>query len=207
MSQPEPRETDADLVPRILRRDAPALDRWFNLYADAVYGFAFYRVGRNPDLAADVTQETFTRALQQLEKFDPERGPMIAWLCTLSRNCIRDALRRRGEQPLAALWNSVDDSLQQIYADLDRTPLSPDVLEARETQDLVGMTLAHLPETYRSVLQAKYVEEKSLEAIAQERDSTRDAIKGLLKRARTAFKQTFVTLAGTVSNLEEVGGA
>jgi len=207
VTNPDRPDPDADLVTRMRRREPPALADWFNRHADAVYGFAFYRVGRQPDLAADVTQETFTRALQQLDKFDPERGPMIAWLCTLSRNCIRDALRQRGERPLAALWDSVDQTLQRVYADLDRSPLSPDVLEARETQDLVGMTLANLPETYRSVLQAKYVEEKSLEEIAEERESTRDAIKGLLKRARAAFKQTFVTLAGTVSGLEEVGGA
>jgi len=189
------------------RRDADALARWFNRYADGVYGFAFYRVGRDADLAAEVTQETFTRALQKLDDFDPERGAMIAWLCMLSRNCIRDALRHRGHLPLAALWDSIDSSLQRIYADLDRSPLGPEVVEARETRNLVGMTLANLPETYRTVLQAKYVDEKSLKQIAEERAVTTDAIKGLLKRARKAFKQTFATLAGTAPYLEELGGA
>ena len=206
MPRPKRTESDAELVRQMRRRDKHALARWVDLHADAVYGFAFYRVGRNPDLASEVTQETFTRALQQLGRFDPERGPMIAWLCTLSRNCIREALRQRGHQPLAALWDSVDNSLQRVYADLDRAPLGPDVVEARETRGLVGMTLANLPETYRCVLQAKYMEDKSLKQIADERESTTDAIKGLLKRARKAFKQTFATLAGTMPHLEELGG-
>jgi len=189
------------------RREPDALETWFNLHADGVYGFAFYRVGRNDDLAAEVTQETFTRALQRLEAFDPDRGPMIAWLCTLSRNCIRDVLRSRGHKPLAALWDSVDRSLQRLYAELDRTPISAELVEARETQDLVGMTLANLPEPYRAVLQAKYMDDKSLRQIAAERSATVDTVKGLIKRARKAFKQTFSALAGTAVHVEELGGA
>lgn len=199
-------ESDLDLIRRMRRGDAAALTAWFHLYADAVHGFAFYRVGRDDDLAAEVTQETFARALGKLGSFDPRRGPMIAWLCTLSRNCIRDALRARGRGPLADLWDSVDGALQRVYAELDRAPLGPEVVEARETRELVGMALTHLPEAYRSVLRAKYMEDKTLRQIASERQTTTDAVKGLLKRARKAFKQTFATLAGTACHLEELGG-
>lgn len=200
-------ESDAELARRMHRRDPQALETWFNLHADAVYGFAFYRVGRNADLAAEVTQETFTRALQRLDAYDPDRGPMVSWLCTMSRNCIRDVLRQRGHQPLAALWDSVDRSLLRLYAELDRTPMSVEIAESKETQDLVGVTLANLPETYRTVLMAKYMDDKSLQQIADDRSTTVDAVKGLLKRARKAFKQTFGALAGTAVHLEELGGA
>jgi len=206
LSQPAQSESDASLVRRMRRGDAAALTNWFGLYADAVYGFAFYRVGRDADLAADVTQDTFAKALTKLGDFDPARGPMIAWLCTLSRNCIRDALRARGHGPLATLWDSVDGTLQRVYDELDRSPLGLEVVEAKETQELVGMTLTNLPEAYRSVLQARYMQEKSLRQIAAERATTTDAVKALIRRARKAFKQTFATLAGTACHLEELGG-
>jgi len=189
------------------RRDPAALETWFNLHADAVYGFAFYRVGRNADLAAEVTQETFTRALQRLDAFDPDRGAMVSWLCTMSRNCIRDVLSQRGHKPLAAMWDSVDRSLLRLYAELDRTPMSVEIAESKETQDLVGMTLANLPLTYRTVLTAKYMDDQSLQQIATDRAISVDAVKGLLKRARKAFKQTFGAMAGTAVHIEELGGA
>ena len=191
-------ESDAQLVRRMRRGDADALTRWFHRNVDGVYGFAYYRVGRDGDLAADVTQETFARALAKLAAFDPERGTMIAWLCTLSRNCIRDVLRQRGRGQLAALWEVVDDSLRRVCDEIDRSPLGLEIVEARETRDLVAMTLTNLPETHRSVLEAKYMHGKSLRQIADERRTTVDAVKGLVKRARKAFKQTFVTLAGAV---------
>ncbi len=188
------------------RGDQDALTQWFGLHADGVYGFVFYRVGRDADVAAEVTQETFARALARLADFDPGRGGMIAWLCTLSRNCIRDALRQHGHAPLAALWDSVDENLGRVFEALDTSPLAPDLVEARETRQLVGMTLTNLPETYRTVLQAKYVDDQSLQQIARGREISVDAVKGLLKRARKAFKETFAALAGTVPYLEELGG-
>ena len=204
MRRDERPETDQDMARRMRRGDTHALALWYHRHVDGVHGFVFYRVGRDPDLAAEVTQETFTRALSKLGEFDAERGPMIAWLCTLSRNCIREALRQRGHVPLASLWDSVDGSLRRIYEELDREPLSADLVEAQETRELVGMALSNLPEKYRSVLREKYVEGRPLAEIAEARAGTTDAIKGLLKRARKAFRQTFAALAGTRPYLEEL---
>ena len=206
MTRDERPETDQNLVRRMRHGDADALALWYQRYVDGVYGFAFYRVGRDPDLAAEVTRETFTRAIPRLGEFRSERGPMIAWLCTLSRNCIREVLRQRGHEPLASLWDSVDGSLQRIYEQLDREPLAAEVVEARETQELVGMALVNLPEKYSVVLRERYMEGKPLDRIAQESGSTTDAVKGLIKRARKAFKQTFAALAGARPYLEELGG-
>ena len=191
-------EPDAALAARMRRGDREALGEWFARHADGVYGFAFYRVGRDADLAAEVTQETFTRAMERLDDFDAARGPMIAWLCTLSRNCIRDALRQRGRGALAAMWDSLDGSLQRVHEELDRCPLAPELLEAQETRDLVGMTLTNLPAMYRRILRAKYIDDRTLEQIAGELATTVDAVKGLLKRARKVFRETFAVLGGAV---------
>ena len=73
--------------------DPTALQAWFDDHVDGLYGFIYYRVGNDPDAAADVTQSTFERALESLGKFDPERGSMATWLRITSRNLIRDYLK------------------------------------------------------------------------------------------------------------------
>ena len=57
------------------------------------------------------------------------------------------------------------------------------------------MALANLPSHYETVLRAKYMDEQSMETIAVAADLTIDAVKGRLKRARLAFKETFITLS------------
>ena len=84
---------------------------------------------------------------------------------------------------------------------MTRTYNRRDVLARSETRDLVTMTIAHLPETYRVALARKYVDDKSLEDLASEMGLSVDAAKSLLARARRAFKETFSTLGHA---LEEV---
>lgn len=177
------------------RGDAAAIGRFYDAHVDALYAFVFYRVGRDASLAEDVVQETFTRALAQVAAYEPSRGSVVAWLCTLSRNAIRDQLRAHGRsQELADTWERIDASLAQIFESLAQSPLPGDVLERAETRALVNMTITHLPEQYRTVLARKYVDGASLEAIADDLGVSAEAVKSLLARARRAFRDTFATL-------------
>jgi RNA polymerase sigma-70 factor (ECF subfamily) len=185
---------DADLR-AAARGDAGAIGRLYDAHVDALYAFVFYRVGRDAALAEDVVQETFTVALGRVGEYDAARGSVMAWLCTLSRNVIRDQLRaHRRSDELAATWDRLDASLAQIFDGLERAPLPGEALEHAEIRHLVNVTIAHLPEPYRVVLARKYVDGDSIEALAGDLGLSPDAVKSLLARARRAFRDTFATL-------------
>jgi RNA polymerase sigma-70 factor, ECF subfamily len=191
---------------RLLRKaaagDERALDHFYETHVDGLYAFVFYRVDRDPALAEDVVQETFARALDRRRDYDPERGSVQSWLCTLSRNVIRDQLRaHRRSDELAATWERIDRSLAQIFEALDRAPLPGEVMARAETRDLVNMTIANLPERYRTALTRKYVDGRSLEAIAAELQLSPDAVKSLLARARRAFRATFSTMCESMAEV------
>ena len=184
------------LLRRIAAGHPDALSAWFEQHVDALYAFIYYRVGNDPDLAADATQSTFALALERLSQYDPERGTMVTWLRMLSRNVVRDLLtRHRKAAQLQAAWNNIDQSLARIYERIDHDLLPDEALERKETRQLVGMTLANLPPHYREVLEAKYMEGLALDAIATMRSATIDSVKAMLRRARAAFRETFLTLA------------
>ena len=181
---------------QIRQGDPAALKAWFEAHVDRVYSFVYYRVGNDPEAAADVTQATFARALEKLDDFDPARGPMATWLRVTSRNLIRDHLRAsKRNVPLEDLWARLDTVLESHFSEIDDRRLPDEVLERDETREVVGMTLANLPSQYREVLDAKYLEGQTLEAIATARETTIDSVKALLRRARAAFRQTLQTLA------------
>lgn len=184
------------IVARIAQGDADALTAWFQQHRDSVYSFVFYRVGSDPDLAADVTQATFTKALERLGEFDVKRGEMITWLRYLSRNIIRSTLagHRRGK-PLQVVWDRLDDELRAVYEQIDSQPLPDEALQRQETRELVDMALANLPPQYRDVLEAKYVDNQPLETIALQRQVSIDSVKSMLRRARAAFRECFLTMA------------
>jgi len=58
-----------------------------------VYGFLAYRL-HDRDVAEDLTQATFERALRAWGRFDPRRASELTWLLAIARNLLIDHHRR-----------------------------------------------------------------------------------------------------------------
>ncbi len=71
-------------------------------YFHTVYGFLMSLTGGDEDLAEELTQETFYRAIKNASKFKGE-CKMSTWLCQIAKYTFYqhlDKKRRRGEVPL-----------------------------------------------------------------------------------------------------------
>ncbi|HET7600970.1 MAG TPA: sigma-70 family RNA polymerase sigma factor [Gemmatimonadales bacterium] len=66
---------------------------WYRDHGAAVYNYVRYHVA-SPDAAEDLTAETFLRALQAADRFDPATRGERPWLITIARNLLRDHRRR-----------------------------------------------------------------------------------------------------------------
>lgn len=192
---------------RLRRREKEEVVRWFNSFADPVYGFIFYRVGRDADLAGDVAQETFVTALETIDRFDPARGDMFPWLTYIARNCIRKALRQSRDSALSDFWENVDRRLPRALTDLGMSVLPGELLERKETAELVRMALTNLPLRYQVALRRRYFEELSLHEMAALEGSSEGAMKVLLHRARQAFRTAFETISASLLTEEGKGRA
>ncbi|MBQ2954061.1 MAG: sigma-70 family RNA polymerase sigma factor [Clostridia bacterium] len=63
-----------------------------------VYRFLL-RLCRNPHLAEELTQETFTQSLQHWDDFRGQ-GSRSTWLCTIAKRQLYSAVRRKEALPL-----------------------------------------------------------------------------------------------------------
>ncbi len=192
-------ELDTFYLERLQGRDRRAIQEWFEGFADSLYTYVFYRVDGDGQTAADVVQDTFLEALAHIDQYDPDRGTMAAWLTTLSRNHITRALKTRGRFATVTHWQSVDADLIARFQHLATEQLPTEVLERKEIQDLVQMTLASIPGNYRKVLVLHYHRGLSLRDIASRARKSEGAVKVLLHRARQAFKEAFSRLVGIQS--------
>jgi RNA polymerase sigma-70 factor (ECF subfamily) len=176
-------EAEAALVGRAQRGDRAARGRLFDRYLAAVYEFVFYRVGRRPEVAEEVTQEVFARALAHMDRYDAARGDFGQWLGGISRNAIRD-LARRSRAPGAALPADPGPLLAGLPGLSDPAAEAAD----RDGQEVLLRALSALPERYRELLRWKYLEEQSVREIAERQGTTEKAVEGMLGRARAALR-------------------
>jgi RNA polymerase sigma-70 factor (ECF subfamily) len=139
----------------------------------SVQAFVFSAVSGFQD-AEDVVQEVAMAVARRFHEYDSSR-PFVAWALWLAKSQIVDHYRKRGRERLAFS----DLLLDQIAAVLvERQPARP----AR--QAALEHCLEKLPEKSRRMLDLRYVEESSVESVAQEIKSTAGAVRVMLFRVR-----------------------
>jgi len=174
-------------------KDRKMIEKWFLTYADSVYAFIYERTGKNKQTAKDVLQETFLEAIKNISSYQPSRGNVLIWLIMLSRNQIKKAVTQQNR-----FSNHIDnnqtgnDGLYFAMEKISDEPLPDEILQKRETAELVQLTLASIPEKYRAVLEQFYYQRKMIKQIAEDTGKSQIIIKITLHRARKAFKKALL---------------
>lgn len=175
------------LLARVAAGDREAFAALYDETAATVHGVA-QRVLRDPDLAADVTQEVMIEAWRQAARFDSDRGAVLAWLSTMARRRAID--RVRAEQ-------SNRDRLEGAAAREYQRPYDEVAEEVTGNEDAVAVRrcLARLSELQRDALfDAFYggltyreVAEHTSTALPTIKSRIRDGLRGL-RRCLTAAR-------------------
>ncbi len=78
----------------------PSFTQSYTAHVDAVFRFVAYRASSR-ELAEDLTQITFEKALRAWPRYDARKASVLTWLLAIARNTLIDHVRAdRGELPL-----------------------------------------------------------------------------------------------------------
>jgi RNA polymerase sigma-70 factor (ECF subfamily) len=150
-----------------------------------------YRMVRDRELAEDLSQETFIKALNALDSYRPE-FKFSSWLFKIANNAAIDHLRRRELQTLSleGARDATDPERVEATAlqlkDRGESPLQE--MEARELGGAIEQAIARLRPEYRSCILLRHVEDKSYEEIAEIMDLPLGTVKTYIHRARAELK-------------------
>jgi RNA polymerase sigma-70 factor (ECF subfamily) len=183
-------------------KDNKLIEKWFQHHADGVYTYIAGRVNGNRQTAIDILQETFCEALENINKYRPEKGSELTWLILLSKNHIKAALKNKQR-----FCNVTDDgesfeNFANIFEKIADQPLPDEIIERKETAQLVQITLASLPAKYRDLLHQFYYQQKKIKVIAAENGQNQIAVKVRLMRARILFKNAFLKISKSANEIE-----
>jgi len=133
------------------------------------------------ELAKDLAQESFLRAYERLDQFDPSRrfGP---WLFRIGVNLTLDYLRKRKRR---GRWTLFSDAGGERSPD----PAVPDPRRALDVSQEVRAVLEQIPDKYRSVLILRDLEGFSTSEIAAILNRKEATIRWRLAEARSRFQK------------------
>lgn len=157
-----------------------------------VYGL-FLRRGLHPELSEELTQKTIFDAVSGRDSFESQRGKFANWLMGIAHNNLALEMRRRSRRP------KFNGDISRYLEKIGSEPLPDEILERKETVELVRRAMDKLDEKERTVLSAKYVEDISARIIAERMDITEKAVHSLLYRAR-------ISLRAKLKNIRDING-
>ena len=145
-----------------------SIEESWRQHETAVFNF-FRRMGVEPADAADLSQETFVRAIRGARRYRGD-GSVRAWAIGIARNVFREWLRRKG-------WAEVS------FADL------PEPRQAHSGDDFASIegVLASIDHGLREVLVMRFVLDLSSKDTAAALGISDDAVRQRVVRARAAF--------------------
>ena len=141
-----------------------------------VYSYAI-TLTKNPDLAEEITQHTFVKAISAISKYNGKSSE-LTWLCSIAKNLYYDEIRRN--QKLTGI-----EDVKQISSsdDLEKTITDAD------TAFRIHLVLHDLDEPYKEVFQLRVFGELSFAQIASLFKKTESWARVTYHRARLRIKE------------------
>lgn len=164
----------------IARRDQAAFAAFHEETLPRAWALAL-RIVRQAELAEEVVEDAYMQVWRDADRFDPTRGPPIAWLLTIVRSRALDALRRRPDTvPL-------DD--EPAVGDDGPTGADPcDLLQAMQRGHAVSVALATLKPLQRQLIGCAFLRGMTHQEIADAWGMPLGTVKSTLRLALLALR-------------------
>lgn len=159
---------------------------------DSVHRLAFHLTG-NADEAAELTQQTCTRALQAAGRFELRDAGMRPWLFKILHNCFYT--KRGREQKAPALTGDLEWEVPQKPASNARPAWTLSQFDWQQVDERIKHAVESLEPRYREVLLLWAIEGRKYREIAEHLAIPIGTVMSRLSRARAMLHQTLQPLA------------
>jgi len=198
VTQPTENDTPANSDSRAGASRVPSPDLWLTEHGDCLYRTALMRV-RNPDIAADLVQDTLLAALRTVENFGG-RSSVRTWLLGILKHKISDHFRKlRRETSFTDLGFFKDESPDKFDSDDfwhhdDRAPRAwktggEETLNRAEFLTALQVCLGKLPERVSAVFLMREMDDTPTPEICETLGVSASNLWVMLHRARMALRQ------------------
>jgi RNA polymerase sigma factor (sigma-70 family) len=159
--------------------DPEAFGVFYDRHVKSLLGY-FARRTRDPEVAADLTAETFASALVARRRFKPGGPPAAAWLFAIAARRLAD-YQRHGR---------VEQRMRRSLEMERRVPSETDAEMIRLLGDDAAQSLlAELPPDQRGLISAHVIEERSYDELAGELDTSEAALRQRVSRSLSSLRR------------------
>lgn len=172
--------TDDALVQAYINGNNHAFDILLDRYQNKLFSYIYFLV-RDKDLADDVFQETFVKAIVMMQqKRYVFSGKFSSWIMRIAHNYVIDLFRQEkkmnvssiesGESSMNVEKNMIEDNVESVIV-------------CQQTREEVKRMIEMLPQAQREIVYMRYYQELSFKEIADILDISINTALGRMRYA------------------------
>jgi len=183
---------DSTLVKQCQSGDSQALETLIIKYQGRIYN-VILKICANPDDAAELTQETFVKVMQNFDKF-AGKSSFYTWVFRIAVNLTLNYCKRNVKLGFRSLEAEElgSDSVKKTLKSLLVNESAPDpaaITQNKELCSIVMSLLMKLDEDQRTVVVLRDIESMSYEKISNVIGVELGTVKSRLSRARNNLRE------------------
>lgn len=140
------------------QRDHRHFGPLYEHYFEQMYRFVFKRLGGNEEIAGDLTQQTFIKAMANLTKYEDRGLPFSAWLYRIAQNEVNMYFR---SQKKAYTVEITDRMLGAVLEEAGTSNYT------QEDLDQLIEIINNLEESHADLIELRFFQELSFKEIAE----------------------------------------
>jgi len=183
---------DSVLVQQSQAGDTVAMERLILKYQNRIYNVILKMCG-NPDDAAELTQESFVKVIENIDKFKG-RSSFYTWLFRIGVNLTLNHCQRSARTATCSLDaeepeqdGSAQSQLKDFLSD-DRATDPAALVQSRELCELAKQSLLKLEEPQRTIVVLRDIEGMDYAQIAEVLNIELGTVRSRLSRARSNLR-------------------
>ena len=183
---------DSVLVEQCQRDDTAAMERLILKYQDRIYN-VILKICANTDDAAELTQETFVKIIENIDKFE-KRSSFYTWAFRIAVNLTISYCKRNVKLGFRSLDDEGNNKTEQARKTLrdflvnDKASDPAIIVQNKEIGQIITETLMKLDEPQRSLIVLRDIEGMDYAQIAKVFNTKLGTIKSRLSRARSNLR-------------------
>ena len=183
---------DATLVRQCQNGNLEAMSCLIVKYQDRIYN-AILKICQNHDDAAELTQDTFVKVLENINSFRG-KSSFYTWLFRVAVNHTLNYCKRRFKLSPVSL-DAENDQIEESKGKLAAVLAAPDgldpavVAQQKELTQIVVNFIGQLAQEYRVVLVLRDIEQMTYAEIAEVLQIETGTVKSRLSRARVKLRE------------------
>ena len=175
---------ESDVVMRAIQGDRSAFGLLYDQYQIPIFRYLSVKVNGR-EIARDLTQVVFVRALENIVGYRNKGSPFSSWLYEIARNLVIDYYRTRREH------KSIDDP-EESDSLLPFFVQEPEAnIDFEANLQLIDLAMETLSDPHRQILVMRFFEERPIREVAEMLEKTESAVKVLQHRATKELAKAF----------------